>query len=540
MSLATETKPDDPTRQLTAVLSDRFVLRWQHTLLCGFLATFFVYLSYVPLFHSDVWGHVKYGEWILQHRSLPQDDPYLPLAQGMRVVDNAWLAQTLLAQAVSWGGPGGLSKLFAIVVAVTYLLYARIFYLVSGRPTIAVAGLLLMFFIGFSRHAIVRPEIFGGLAFALLLYVLVRLDPWRSRAQAFDEKDSAHWPRWLWVVIPVLFMLWANLHGSYAVGLVVLACHAGGRMLEAVWEQRSPMAVLTDRSCRRWVLLTELALLATLINPYGIDLLIATAQFGRNSNLKDVLEWYPLRITAVEGIQFAISIVLLVAVLRTSRQRLRATDSLLLLVFAFAVTPTIRMIGWYAPVFAFVLMPHIGEIWCRLLPARPRRRLVDGEASPQNLRFVHTMICLLLIWLAFSLSPISEPVLGGKPRPEAKLYSRYTPLGITEHLRENPPDGLVWAPQWWGDWLVWDGPPGIQVYMTTNIHLAPGRVWKDYLYVARARSGWERTLDRYDVQTLVVHKELQEGLAQAVRRSSQWKTVYEDEHGIILRRASDT
>lgn len=540
MSLATETKTQEPTSLLTPVLSDRFALRWQHTLLCGFLAAFFIYLSYIPLFHSDIWGHVKYGQWILQHRGLPQEDPYLSLAQGMRVVDNAWLAQATLAQVESWGGAAALSKLFAVVVFGTYLLYARVFYLISGRPTIALAGLLVMFFVGFSRHAIIRPEIFGGLAFALLLYVLVRLDPWRSRAHAFEQKAGDYWPRWLWVAIPVLFTLWANLHGSYAVGLIVLGCHTGGRMLEAVWERRSLMAILHDRSCRRWVLLTELALLATLLNPYGIDLLIATAQFGKNPNLKDVLEWYPLRITAVEGIQFAISIVMLVAVLRSSRQRMRATDSLLLLLFAFAVTPTIRMIGWYAPVFAFTLLPHIREIWCRVLPARPTRPGVEAHAKPRNPRFAHTMICLLLVWLAFSLSPISEPVLGGKPRPTAQLYSRHTPLGITEYLRDHPDDGLVWTPQWWGDWLVWDGPPGIQVYMTTNIHLIPERVWKDYLLVARAHSSWARVLDRYNVQRLVVHKELQSGLARAVRRSSQWKSLYEDEHGIILQRVSDT
>lgn len=540
MSLVTQTNSQESTAKLTAVLSDRFALRWQHTVLCAFLATFFIYLSYIPLFHSDIWGHVKYGEWILAHGSLPQEDPYLSLAQGMRVVDNAWLAQVTLAQVESWGGAAALSTLFAVVVCATYLLYARVFYLISGRAMIALAGMLIMFFVGFSRHAIIRPEIFGGLAFALLLYMLVRLDPWKSRAQAFQNSQDDRWPRWIWLCMPLLFTFWANLHGSYAVGLVVLACHTGGRMLEAVWERRSLMAVLHDRSCRRWLLLTELALIATLVNPYGIDLLIATARFGGNPNLRDVLEWYPIKITAVEGIQFAISIVLLVVVLRCSRQRMRAADSLLLLVFAFAVTPTIRMIGWYAPIFVFALMPHIRDIWCRVLPKPAEQAKVQVADEPQSLKFAHTMICGLLVWFAFCLSPISQPLLGGKPREEATLYSRHTPLGITEYLREHPSDGLVWAPQWWGDWLVWDGPPGIQVYMTTNIHLAPSRVWKDYLIVARAHPSWERVLDRYDVQTMVVHKELQEGLARAVRRSANWKQVYEDDHGIILQRVSAT
>jgi hypothetical protein len=55
-------------------------------LVCLWFATLYIYLSFIPLFHSDIWGHVFYGKWILQHAALPQDDPVMPLAEGMRIV----------------------------------------------------------------------------------------------------------------------------------------------------------------------------------------------------------------------------------------------------------------------------------------------------------------------------------------------------------------------------------------------------------------------------------------------------------------------
>ena len=94
-------------------------------------------------------------------------------------------------------------------------------------------------------------------------------------------------------------------------------------------------------------------------------------------------------------------------------------------------------------------------------------------------------------------------------------------------------------PQWWGDWLVWDGPPELQVFMTTNaVHVAPARIWKDYLILARGGPGLEQRLDRYRINTIVMHKELQPRLIRIVRRYEDWKITYEDEVGLVAVRRS--
>src|SRR5690606_22618604 len=61
--------------------------------LLGTLLTslFFIYCSYLPVYHTDIWGHVSYGDWILKHGSLPAEDPYVDLAAGVDIINNAWL-----------------------------------------------------------------------------------------------------------------------------------------------------------------------------------------------------------------------------------------------------------------------------------------------------------------------------------------------------------------------------------------------------------------------------------------------------------------
>ncbi|MDP7018836.1 MAG: hypothetical protein QGG36_23750 [Pirellulaceae bacterium] len=530
---------------LQAVLLDRWVLNKWHFAVCAWFCVFFMYLNYIPLYHSDLWCHLNYGNWMIDHGKLVEEDPFLPLAKGMPVVNNAWLAQLSFAGAERLGGPQFLSNLFALVVLASHLIYARCFYLVSGRKSLAVGGVIMILLFGWTRHAIIRPEIFGGLGMAVLFWMLVRVEPWRSRTHAFG-KSAEGFPRWMWFAAPAMFCLWANLHGSYAVGLVVLACHACGAVVETLWRERNLARTINDGEVRRWVWLTELAVAGTLLNPYGVDLLIATARFGGNDNLRDVLEWFPLRLKDFEGIQFVVAMLLTMVVWRHSRVRVRAAEICILLFLVVMIAPTVRMIGWLAPMLTFALLPHMRELLERIEPSfksmipEPAANSNSDDEQPEGAwkkpRFTYTLFSGLAIWCAFALSPISQPVLSDTPRDPQQIYSRGTPLGVTKFLRENPPEGMVWAPQWWGDWLVWDGPDQLQVFMTTTLHLAPHHVWRDYMRVAHARPGWDTALDRYAIDTIILHKELEAPLVRLVRRSASWREIYEDDLGVIFRR----
>ncbi|MEQ8789776.1 MAG: hypothetical protein RIC55_26010 [Pirellulaceae bacterium] len=553
MSTTTERQVVEESRgamELSPVLSARFALSWKQLLVCAWFAAFFMYFNYIPIFHSDIWGHIHYGKFALEHGHFPAHDPFMPLAAGMTAVNTAWLSQIVFAQVESWGGPQFVSNLFAIAGLATYVIYGRVFFVLTRRLSMVVLGTGLILLVGWSRHAIVRPETFGALCFAVLIWMVIQGEPWRSRrpGRRSDSAAPARLPWAVWIGVPVLFALWANLHGSFLVGLAVLGCHALGRVIEVGWRSRRFSAVLADGWVRRWAVLTELAVLATLLNPVGVDLLIESIRFGQNPNLRDVLEWFPLKADSFEGIQFGVTMIIMLFVLRLSRRRLAPVDALLLLVFGLALCPTIRMIGWWAPVFTLTMMPHLSHLWSRVWRSKETAPADQGAAAGEQeeepdpekpltpAHFLPSLIALLVVWTAFALSPVSQPLLSNKPRELEQIVHRGTPLGVTAWLRENPPEKLVFGPQWWGDWLCWDGPPGLQVFMTTHIHLAPRQVWRDYLRIARADAGWEQALQRYDIDLVIVDKELQKGFTSRVRRSPQWRTVFEDERSMILTR----
>lgn len=518
-------------------LGERFALGPKHLLVTAWFAVFFMYYNYIPIFHSDIWGHVAYGSWIVEHGRLPAEDPFVKLAEGVRITDTAWLGQVVFAAAEKQLGAQAISNIFAITMLLISLVLARVFYLQTGRSGLAVAGAALAWLMNWSRHAVVRPEIFGSLCFVVLLWLLVRADTDRSRGVVSGRSVGAS-RRWVfWIGVPLVFLTWANLHGSFVVGFAALGCYVLGRAIEVLWKTGSVRGVLRDRRFRRWLVVSELAVAATLLNPYGIDLIIHTFLFPNNPNLDDILEWFRLEMVSMEGIQMGFSWLLLVVVLRHSRARMSPSDVLLLGVFSLAVCLRVRMTAWYAPVFVAVLIPHLADVLGQLSAWRPMDRLRSHWTWAAGRSHHFTLLAGLLAWLAFALSPASQLILGSEPRPAERVYSRYTPLGVAEYLRENPPQGQIANPQWWGDWLVWHGPPGLQVFMTTNaVHAAPRRVWNDYLAIAGGRDGLQQRLDRYRVNTLVVHKELQKRLTRSVRRLPGWETVYEDELGLVATR----
>ncbi|MCL6501081.1 MAG: hypothetical protein K6T86_00260 [Pirellulales bacterium] len=608
------------------------------------LGGLFLYFNYLPLFHTDLWGHVAFGEWILEHQALPTEDPWQPLAEGMPLVDSAWLGQVVLAITHKLAGAAGLTVLFAMLMAAAYGLLARAFVLRSGYTWLGLLGVGLVVIIGWSRLMTLRPEVLGSICFAAVLWLAVVIDRSLQRgeeAAAAGERPAA-WlggdlgprqstapggiPLWTWVLLPLVMMLWANLHGSFVCGLAMLVCLAGGQIVESAWQRRSLWGVLADSRVRQTILLAELSAAATLVNPYGMDLWIEVLRFSANENLRDITEWYPLVLASPTGAQFALAWLAAVILARLSPLRIQVWEVLAWLLFSFLVATSLRMVGWFSMAASLVLIRHLGGTIRGLAgrhplkkdataagtplaaPARGSAGAQDASAGaspgePAQLAALagrlaayrsegdsaaggtaiaaargpapaqnssdspssgarpsaqdtasanvsesgstlpvlaargHWYWCaatLFVLWVVFALSDLSRPILGGTPRSEQRLYSRQTPLELTRWLHANPPQGQVFNPQWWGDWLAYRGPAGMKLFATTHVHLIPPRVYRDYTRIASVREGWEEALARYRVTTVIVDKELMQSLLAAMRQRSGWGLRYEDGQAAVF------
>ncbi|MFT4558667.1 MAG: putative membrane protein (GlpM family), partial [Planctomycetaceae bacterium] len=493
---------------------------WSYVVCTGWFAAFFAYFSYIPLWHTDIWGHVAYGQWMLDHGRLPDVDPFVDLAGTTPLIATAWLSQVLFGALERSGGPERLSCAFAVISVSIYLMLALLFLLQTRRLGLAVSCSILTWLVSWDRHLVVRPELLGYLLLAALLTLLSAarlIGPQRHFPSTLSEGVSTKRKWLIRCAAALLFVAWVNMHGSFAVGIVVIAILAAGELFDCVRQSRSIAQLKNALVFRELLLLLLIASAATLVNPYGIYLPLHVLTFGSNPNMASISEWLPPELFGATSVAVFAASILFIGTLPLRQKRPTTGEWLLVAVFTAAVCLRTRMVTWYAPVVVLLLVPALHGLLSRI-DHQPWMRRLCLVLSRQSR--VQAALLVLLVWLAFSFTPISQPVLGGRRRPPEQLFKDDTPLGITMFLRQASPQGRVANPQWWGDWLAWAGPRGMQLMMTTNsLHLVPSNDYENHRAICWGHPGLERRLNDYEVQVIVVDTSLQIELAEFIRTS---------------------
>lgn len=551
---------------LSPKLDPRLALGAPHLIIVSVLSAVFLVANYLPLRGTDLWLHVLYGNWILEHGRLPQQEQFMPYSQGMEFLDTQWLSQLIIASVNNLGGAELLSSLFAFCAVVINLCLAYAIHQRTKSLSAAALGICLSLIVGWSRLGTIRPEVFGVICFVGLLALLSRFRSWPMERDDPNGGPALGW----WIASAALFAVWANLHGSFVTGLILLGCFALGDCIESLWRNGSLRDVLSDQRVQRSVYLLEFCFLGSLLTPFGFDLPLYVALFSGNENLQEVLEWRPLVIQGVGGRTFAAAIVVAVVALRQSRVRIGVGEYAALIVFGLAAAYGVRMLSWFAPLYAWVLTPHIVStvrVWTGFATATeptdlessavatadtdtPTEPLEPSTSEPElatagpNLippgrSFHYSLACLVIPWTAFALTPTATPLLGGGERTATQLLGEATPVGLSEHLSEFPVDGPFLCPQQWSDWLIYAGDENLQPLVTSNIHMVPRQVWVDYLAMLNNRTSWDGMLERYRITAVALDKASHGNQIRRMRRQEGWRIAYEDAQAVLFREAGE-
>ncbi len=230
--------------------------------LAGGFVLLFLWLGTGPVADGDFFWHVHAGRQILADRALPDRDLFSFTTEQV-VADQAadprisvvlgqyWLAQLVLALVFDTGGAAAIVVLRAAVfTALLLLLYLwgrqRAPWPVSGCLTVVTAGLLL-------EYPSERPQLFSFLLAAVVLFLLERLrgeKRWRSGPPA--------------LCLPLLMLLWGNLHGGYLLGVGFCLLYAAGHLAGTV---------RTGGTEWRYLALLVLSAGTAFVNPCGADAL---------------------------------------------------------------------------------------------------------------------------------------------------------------------------------------------------------------------------------------------------------------------------
>jgi hypothetical protein len=536
-----------------------FYVGTSHIVAVVALALTFVGMSYIPLHHTDIWGHLRFGEYMVRQGALPRHEMFSGghADQEAPYINFQWLSQAgaflifdlgrrLAAPDFDntlGGGAALLAATHAALVTLRLLLLLIAFHRLSGSLPLALAGVGLVLVMTFFNHlAIIRPQVVGEPFFAALLVPLSR--------SVLSRRAL--------VLVPLLFIFWANSHGSFLVGLALPGLFLLGQLLTQVGQWRTarlqqpgvpavPLLLLQlrqDRQLRRLAAVLLLSLLAAaLVNPHGPALLLHSAALARHPNIRFMEEWKRLPLGSPSGVVFLGSVLLLALLWFASPRRFTPTQMLLLVAFGWQAVSHARMLIWWIMIFAWVAVPHLEAAWRRFLP-RP-------EPPPPDLRKT-LLACLaglvLLLWSA----PVQWLVWGEAPRGSRRVSS-VTPVEAAHYLRKQyeRDEGqrmtrCIFTSETLGDYLLWElrlDPP-VRIFCYTHVHLLRPEHWLECMQVKLADRGWQEVLDRHGVDFLVVEHDLYQqatgfsNLVDQVRISPErWQIVAERPVFMARRRA---
>ena len=445
----------------------------------------------------DFWWHVRTGEIILKTGSVPTTDLFSYTASGQPWVVHEWLWELAMALITRYGGYATAALLSAAVVVFTYAILYRLLRNLGANELLSISAVLWAAALALPNLG-VRPRELTLLFMAAYLSSLLR----------YREGRPAH----LWM-LPVLMVLWVNIHGAFALGLALLALVITSETF--VW-------LRGDRPAPRslwWCGAATVA--AAAVNPAGPRMLLYPFGYyfkNTNPSFAVVTEFQSPNFHEPMSLVFAAGVLVFMGLGVRRGARAAFGDALLAGVFTLQALVSTRQISMSALVLAPVLVLALCDRfrWARELPT---------SRLPRGFLIVNWLLLVVLVLsgVAFATRPKTAKLmqLGWEPKPSDM------PVEGARFIEAHDLPGPIFNAQGWGGYLIYRWYPNRPVFIDGRIDMYGPQIVNDYTQVANLQANWRDVLHKYDVRTVLMPTE--SALASVLRGDGEWERVFQGE-----------
>lgn len=437
--------------------------------------------------NSFFW-HLRTGRWILDH-GIPHSDIYSFTAPGTRWVAQSWLAEALYGLLDRTAGPFGVRLLGGVTGAVVAAAVYRMAAAVS-RDRVRAVGITFAAVAASLTLWAERPLFLGILALVALMWIV--------------EFPGSRLGRRPMVTVPALMWLWANVHGTFALGFAFLALHVLGRWLDGAppWQGREALLVKA----------AVLAGVVCMVNPYGPGLLLFPVELlSRGGILRQVIEWRSPDFRSPQGLTYAVWLAVFVSGLALGRNRASRRDLVVSVPFMLLALWAQRNIA---------LAPLVGlPVLARAVAAPVERPETGGRLGRP----------LMAVVLALGLLALADAVTVGHYN-----LRRYP----VEAMRVVDERGLLGrrmlTDDAWAGWVILRYWPEQRVFIDDRYDMYPVALTEDFIRFSKGEPGWDRVLERYDIEVVVWERKT--AVEQLMDRQDGWRRIHRDSLAVIYTR----
>jgi hypothetical protein len=439
----------------------------------------------------DTWWHIKLGQQILLTGHWLRADIYSFTAYGNNPLAYEWLGEVALALAYKAAGLRGLQTLLFGLTSIILLLVYYYAGLRSRNSKAALVAVVLIFPLAGMCFTL-RPQLLG---YIFLLITLICLERYKQGLQ-----------KSLWI-LPPLFLIWVNTHGSFILGFCVLGLYwicglvpfrMGGFKMEP-WQPRHRIHM------------EVVFLLGTLtlpLTPFGGQAFIFPIEKALHfpAQAAHVMEWFPLNFSLWEP---KVMLVLLLAFLLAQvvfRPTYRVEEIFLVIFTAYMTCLHTRFVILFALLFA----PVAASLLARWAP--PYEREKDKP-------FINAILIVAILLGIVSAIPSSKDL--------AKLASKQFPVAAVSYLKDHSVAGPMYNDYGFGGYLLWALGPAHKVFIDgRGDFYEQAGVFSDYISVQDIHPNALAVLRTYHVNSCIIQRE--SPLATLLRVRPDWKEIYKD------------
>lgn len=465
-------------------------------MLMAWIVLIVIRLAEANLPDVDIWWHLRNAQYLFAHHALPNFDTYSFTVAGHPWMNPEWLAEIPYYLAWRAFGLEGIEILMLLVLECIFLGVLYVCYQRTGHIKASILACWIALALGTINFG-PRTVLFGYVDLMILLGILER----------FRVKGRA--PLWL---LPPLFCLWINTHGSWCLGIVVLAVFTACGFLEGEWGAIQAKR-WSPRQSRQLLAALGASCAALFVNPYGYRLVLYPLDLAirQRLNVSSISEWASVDFHAPRGIVVLVLLAGLFVSALATRHRWRLSD-LVLVLGAFYGGLSHERLLFFAGIIA---APVVAE----LLEAVPRYR---PEIDKPLLNALIILGIAAFVTMRFP-----------GPTQLQKQVAEKFPAEIFPYVESHELQGRVLNYYEWGGYLGWTDPE-LKVFVDSRVDIFDyAGVFKDYLDLIAFNDPFH-ILDKYQIRYVLLPP--QAPLTDLLKGNPNWKVAFSGRVSTLLER----
>lgn len=463
--------------------------------------TLFIYL--INPYRDYDWGwHFRYGEYLLKTGHIMTADIWTWTMQGYHWVNHSWLYDPIAYLIFKYSSFTGMTLAGAAITFAAFYISIKRFKLSFWQK-----GILAYFYFQLTSGVFwqgLRSQLFGVLFIAVLL--------WLIEKTLNKSKKYA-------LLLPPLFLLWANLHGSFVIGLSILGLYTAGEIIAYLFSKKTKTekGLFINPGLVYLSLLSILAIAATFINPFTYRVYTEALKHFSNPLLPYILEWTPAQFPSYFYNVFLAYSAFLVFVL-IKRHTIKDLPYFLISVFYFYMAAKARR---YNADFMIATLPYA---------ALCLKSLNLNFEKFKTTYFVSIICTLIALEQVIPTKVSDQKILNYNSDAFCSLGPGCSEK-VTNYLIDHPPQGKGFNFYDWGGYLIGRG-FGAKLFIDGRMHL-----WRDksrlepfYAYQQMMYEGNWDMFNSYGFDWVLIPPGT--NLAAKIRENKDlgtWKEVYRDQ-----------